>query len=493
MSLGKNVLKLVSSRVAVQVITFSTAPIIVRLFSPDQFGVRQVFMSIFYIITVISCLRYELSIPLGRNKREAAASFTLSMLFTLIFTFVLLVLVPFLKGSIARWYKMPELEIFLGLLPVFILLMGLRVSIRYWAARERKFGAIAWSDFGSALGHNPVTLAWGLIIGSSLTGLFVGSFGGIAVGLTLLLVFCGRKLISDIKNAHLDFKVLLKVAKLHKKFPIFSTWSGLLNAFSNQLPVIILGLYFPKAVVGYYFLARSMANLPMRFVGESVGQVFFPTAAKEYNKTGNLSKIVRNIFKRLVQIGIFPMVTLSFLGAPLFGFVFGERWIEAGVYAQILAPWLLIMFISSPLSTVFSILNRQGTNLILNMISIVGRAGSLLAGCVFFSPRVALGMFTAFSVFIYIVRIIFELKLSNVSILWAAKKISKYVAFSCILILPVKFISWFAADLIVVLATVFVIMVYAAVLLKVEPSLGKFVLTILRKLEIGKSSIQRES
>jgi hypothetical protein len=73
-------------------------------------------MSIAGVITVIACLRYELSIPLGKNEKEASASFTLSLFFTLIFTVVVLAVVPVLKGKIAQWFKAPELKMFLWLL-----------------------------------------------------------------------------------------------------------------------------------------------------------------------------------------------------------------------------------------------------------------------------------------------------------------------------------------------------------------------------------------
>ena len=46
MSIGRNVLKLLSSKVATQILSFATAPIIARLYSPDDFGVRQIFLSI---------------------------------------------------------------------------------------------------------------------------------------------------------------------------------------------------------------------------------------------------------------------------------------------------------------------------------------------------------------------------------------------------------------------------------------------------------------
>jgi O-antigen/teichoic acid export membrane protein len=73
-SFGTNVLKLLSSKIASQAITFVTAPIIARIFLPEHFGTVQLFSSISGVIVVISCLRYELSIPPGRDKNEVMAS-----------------------------------------------------------------------------------------------------------------------------------------------------------------------------------------------------------------------------------------------------------------------------------------------------------------------------------------------------------------------------------------------------------------------------------
>ena len=204
MSIGRNVLKLLSSKVATQVIAFVTAPIIARLYSPDDFGIRQLFMSISTVIVVITCLQYELSIPLGKDEKEASASFTLSLFFTLIFTLVVLAAVPVLKGKIAQWFKAPELKVFLWLLPISVFIGGLGNSLRYWAAREGIFGAMAWSNFGSSLSGRLITIAWAVIIGSSAAGLFAGYFAGAAFGLLLILVFLSRRLVFDIKNAHLN-------------------------------------------------------------------------------------------------------------------------------------------------------------------------------------------------------------------------------------------------------------------------------------------------
>ncbi len=452
-SLGVSITKLVSGKVAVQVITLAAAPIIARLFSPDDFGVRQIFMSIASVIGVITCLRYELSIPLARDEKEASASFTLSLFLTIVFTLAVLTMVPVIKGKMAQWFKSPELDVFLWLLPGVVFIGGLVKSLRYWAAREGRFGAMAWSDFGAALSGRLTMIVWALIIGASAAGLLAGYVIGVIFSILLLLLFLSRKLISDINNAHLNFGTLWTTAKHHKKFPIFSTWSGLLNAVSAQLPTIILGLYFSTTVVGYYSLGYRLVSLPVGLLGGSIAQVFFPAAAKEYNETGTLSEIVSNMFKRLVQIGVFPLVALGFLGASLFSVIFGEKWIEAGIYAQILSSYLMCQFVSSPLSAICSILQRQGTLLAWNVVFAFCRLLGLSLGARTGKPLIALLLYNIAGIIAYSFLTVWILRNSRISLRWGGKMFLKYLGLSCLLLLPVGYLAYTWGNIFIVLGS----------------------------------------
>ena len=103
----------------------------------------------------------------------------------------------------------------------------------------------------------------------------------------------------------------------------------------------------------------------MNMVGGAVAQVFFQKASEAHNRTGNLSKVVEEVFNRLVSLGIFPILLLTLIGEDLFIVAFGERWAEAGVYMQILGLWIFFQFISSPISTLFAVLEKQNYGLFL--------------------------------------------------------------------------------------------------------------------------------
>ena len=482
MSIGRNVLKLSFGRLATQVVSLIAAPIMAWLFLPKHFGTLQIFGSIASVIIAITCLGYELSIPLGENKKKTSASFVLSVLLTIIVTLLVLTAVPILKEDIARWFKAPELKIFLWLLPLAVFIGGMRKPLRYWAAYEGRFGAMAWSEFCCALSGKLVVIAWALIIGASVTGLFAGYFVSEAFGILLLLVFLSRRLVSDIKNANLDFKMIWTTAKDYKKFPIFTTWSGLLSTISRNLPAIILGLCFSTTVVGYYAIGKRLISLPMNLLSSSIAKVFFPTAAKEYNETGTLSKIVSNVFRKLVQIGVFPMIALGVLGAPLFGLVFGEKWIEAGVYTQILSIWMLLVFITSPLCAAFDILQRQGTALAFNIGLVSSRALALLLGAQMGGPRMALGVFVVVSIIGWSFMLCWILRNSGVSLRWGLGTFLKYAGSSSLLLLPTGYFAWVWGNIFIALTSLgFGALLYAYGLYRFDPGIREFTAQILSK------------
>jgi len=464
-SFGTNVLKLLSSKIASQAITFVTAPIIARIFLPEHFGTVQLFSSISGVIVVISCLRYDLSIPLGRDKNEVMASFIISVISALVIALVSFVAVLILKAKVALWLKSPELETFLWFLPLTVLLGGIGSAIRYYASRSGKFGAMAWADFGSVSGSIFITIPFGLIFGASAKFLFIGQITGMILSILILFIFLSREFLSEAKTANLSIRDIWEVAKYHKKFPIYDIWTGLFNTVSIQLPPIILGIYFSTTVVGYYSLGNRFVGLPMALLGGSIAQVFFPSAAKEYSETGKLTNIVNSTFKRLIQIGVFPFMVLGFFGGPLFGFVFGENWIEAGVYTQILSIWITFFFMVSPLTSVFGILKKQEKLLIYSVFLLFIRFLALVIGSWLGPPRLALVCFAIVGAVSNIIIIYIIFYYAKITIRLGAITFVKYLFQSLLLLIPTFFFKLYKMNtLFILVSCIITSIVYALIL-----------------------------
>jgi len=146
-----------------------------------------------------------------------------------------------------------------------------------------------------------------------------------------------------------------------------------------MLPALLLGYFFTPAVVGYYALGHRVLAMPMGVVGGSIAQVFFPRA-NEAKRSGNLDQLTLEMFQRLLAIGFVPILLITIVAPDLFAVIFGARWLIAGEYVRWLSLWLLFVFISSPLSNLYSVMERQRDGLIVNIIMFSTRLLALIIG-----------------------------------------------------------------------------------------------------------------
>jgi O-antigen/teichoic acid export membrane protein len=200
--------------------------------------------------------------------------------------------------------------------------------------------------------------------------LFVGQIADSAAGIGTLFSKLARVKPFFFKN--ISWNEIKLAAKRYKKFPLVQSWSQLLLSLGAQLPILLLGSFYGIKVAGIFGLANGMINLPMDLIGQSVAQVYYAEISK-YGKN-NPQKIYAlsiSITKKLLWIGLIPVIILILLGPWLFSTIFGHEWHEAGLYARYLSFLILTRFISSPIANAFNVFEKQGIQLTLNIIRVI--------------------------------------------------------------------------------------------------------------------------
>lgn len=407
-------------------------PILSRIFTPEAFGFAALFASIVGTISVVVCLRYEHSIMLAQTDEEAVNLLVACLCFAFIIAGISALIIFLGDDLIARLLNSPELRKYLWLVPVAVLISGMSLPLRYWNSRIKHFGHLSIAQLMSSVTTQATRL------GAGFAGFVTG---GVLIATTILgqivstIILSARLWRGDrhLFRGNISRVKMIAGIKLYKKFPIFSTWSILLNTASHQLPTLLLAFYFSPKIVGFYALGKRALSMPMSLVGTAITQVFFQRASEEHNRTGDLSQVVEQVSRRLVCLGIFPILLLTLIGEDLFVVAFGARWVEAGVYMQILGIWLFFSFIFSPIGTLFSILEKQGTNLIFNAVLFITRLLSLIAGGMAGSPRVALILFSATGVTSLIGMYYWLFRKAGISFAQPIRYIGKY----CLYCLPI--------------------------------------------------------
>ena len=187
------------------------------------------------------------------------------------------------------------------------------------------------------------------------------------------------------------------MARRYRRFPLLSTWGGLLTQAGIQAPPILLAALYGPHVAGWYALGQRVVAVPTVLVGSSIAQVYL--ARVSVLARGDVRRVRRLFFKAagvLFLIGLPPFGALALAGPRLFAAVFGAPWEETGRFVQILSGMLLVQFVVVPLSQTLHVLQRQGLQLAWDATRLVLVVGTLVLGArAGWRPEATLALFAA--------------------------------------------------------------------------------------------------
>jgi len=188
----KNVFTLISGTTLAQIISLAIYPALSRIYTPDDFGVFALYMSVLTITNIMATAKYELAILMPRQDRDGLNLIGVSGLITVLVSLVLLVPVVLLNRQIAGILGNEKIAFWLYLIPVSTFLNGLYQSLNYWSIRNKRFRNITAANLSQSLSNSSVKLGAGALAGGPF-GLIAGALIGQLAGfLTFFMNFIGK-------------------------------------------------------------------------------------------------------------------------------------------------------------------------------------------------------------------------------------------------------------------------------------------------------------
>lgn len=389
----KNTFALLTGATITQLIPLITAPILSRIYLPEYYGYIGLYISFSTIATSITNLQLSQAIIVTETKEEEDNLVLLCLLLTILFTFISLIIVFFYNHFNLNQKVHNSLNLWLWFLPLSILINGMSTIYIKLLTKHNKFRLLSFSRVSTTIITVSISLFVGYLTKTEL-GLFLGLLIGQFTGLFIIMV--GSKELA--LNIHSCKKEkMIGLIKKHKKFTLFTLPSDFLGNWSSQLPIQMITYYSTANAVGLFNYTQRMVSIPINLISGSTAPVFAQRATKDYLNDGCCRPIYIKTSLMLAGIGFLPFLGLLLFAPNLFGLVFGEKWIEAGIYAQILTPMFYLKFIVNPLSFVFYLANKQFEDFILNIFTIVLIFLSLYLGHYFFNNVYWMLVFFSFS------------------------------------------------------------------------------------------------
>ena len=367
-----DVLKLSFGTLAGRLIALAALPLSTRLYAPEDFVLLAVFLALVNTLAVVACLRLEIAIPIVETDAEAADLLALALLIAAGLAIVIGVPALLMPDRVAGWLGNPAIAPFLWLVPLGVAMAGSYSALQYWTTRARRFGDIARTSVGQALAGVTATLALGWL-GVAPFGLLVGNVLNNGAGGISLAVRALRHKHTATRGIRLrDLGVTLR---RNRRYPIFSIPEALLNTASVQLPVLVIAAQ-AGLEAGFLLLAMQMMTAPMTVLGNSLSLVYVSRAPQEY-QAGSLAPFTLGIMRRLVVVGVGPLLLAGATAPHVFPWLFGPSWERSGEIMTWLVPWMALQFIASPVSMVMYVTGRQRAMLALTAIGLVQRMGAV--------------------------------------------------------------------------------------------------------------------
>jgi len=406
----KDVFTLMGGIGIAQVIPIAVSPILTRLYTPEEFGLLAFYAAWIAIIGVVATGRYEMAIliPDSDSKAKNLAAFAV-LLVAAAFLITLFVFLLFGKDIIA-YLGFEGFDLLIILIPAGVLGIALFQVFIYLLNRTRDYKGMATTKIGRSGGGSAVQLLLGYASFSTYGLLFGKLFGDLIS--TAYGWWLSRKN-ERLKDLQLDWGEMKNQAKTYREFPKVNAPHALTNTSSSSLPNILLASFFSSGIAGFYSLSHRICFAPVQLISSSVQQVYSRTLTERYNRDQEIHDFSISVCKQLSLAAVVPFGILLLFAPSLFEFVFGESWREAGVYSQILTPFLFMVFIVSPLTYIPLLLNEQRKAFKIDIVYLILRVAALTGGLLAGSAWIAIAAFSAVGVAVQLYLLFWILSLTK--------------------------------------------------------------------------------
>ncbi|PSR18714.1 hypothetical protein C8255_05980 [filamentous cyanobacterium CCP3] len=404
----RNVLTLMTGTTIAQVVPLLASPILRRIFSPEEFGVLALYISISSLAVIFGTGQYHIAVVLPKRQKDAVNIVALCILtgsIVSLLSLMALILYGLFPGNLE--YQ----STWIYFVPLKVLTASSILALDAWTIRKKRFSALAKARISQSFLMVIVNISGGLF-GFGTYALLIGSAAGDIVHLGYLGILSWHKEKSYLMTV--NWGSLKTQALEYRKFPLYSLPSSLISTAGSEMPIFLLNGFFGKTVLGYLSLTQRMIAVPTAIISTAILDVFKERASAEYRVLGNCKKTFQKTFKALLLISSLLVLSIVFLSPLLIRLVFGEEWANSAYYARALSPYFFFSFLVSPLTYVFFMAGKQKEVFLIHCYVFLSVPASLIIGNhLFREPEATLFVYSINYSVIYVFYLIRSFQLSR--------------------------------------------------------------------------------
>lgn len=317
-----------------------------HLYNEDEMGLFRNLVAFATIAAMAVTLRLELAIPLADRDEEGD---DLARLTLALGTVLALALVPV---AVVLAYGPrpvpPEYRLSVLIAPFLLWASAGFNVLRSHLSRRQQFREVSNSNVTGTVATVGVQLALGAARQTG-TGLGIGYGVGRLLSTGIMLRACGlawRR------------RPRWGLVRRWAQFPRWILVPAVLNAVTVGAVTPLITVFYDQGFAGQFGFSQLLLAAPVALLGQAVASVFYVRFAAMHRQEQDTSRHMVRLAGVLLSIALAIFVPITLLGREAFVLIWAQKWETAGLITGILAPYLMIQFVSSPLSGYATVKNE---------------------------------------------------------------------------------------------------------------------------------------
>lgn len=394
------------TRLLVKSLGIISSLILVRLLTPEDFGVIAIVMSIYSFIELFGLFGFNAAIiqKTDPQKSDYDTTFTINLTFGILAASLMFLMAPYL-AEFFNDLKLIEVFRWVALMFLFNALVNIKVVD---FQRDMEFKKELILQLTPKLFSFFVTLylAW-----------YLRSYLALVYGMLVLSLF--NVIQSYIMKPYLPSLSIKGGKELFR----FSKWLMLNNIFyyvNNKSIDLIVGKMISTKAAGLYSISQEMATLPVSEIGAPINKASYPAYSKAKGDYKELSRLFYNTCSMITILALPTSLGLYSVADFFVPVVLGVKWMRSIEVIQLLSLAAFIISLSSNNGYIFMAIGKPRITTAISAIRIMILL-ILLFGIMSFdnisSPALAILCSAVCNFFISFTWLKFEINISFRSIL----------------------------------------------------------------------------
>lgn len=323
------------------VCTLLKISILARLLDKSDFGLMAIitfvmgFVDLFMDMGISVAILHKQKI----SRSEYSSLYWINIIFSVLIYLVILGITPL----ISLFYEEESLNILIPLTGISILIVALGRQYKTILQKNLNFKKIAIIEITSAVISliSAVILAW-------------KGFGVLALVYSLLVNYTLVSLsflLTGFVSHPIRFHFNFKETKGFLKIGIFQVGSQIVNYFTRDLDILLIGKFFGTEILGGYSLAKQLVFRPAQIINPILTQVATPTLAKIQHNLDLLKKNYLRLINWVSSINFLAYLTIFIFAPFLVQIFYGDDYDGIVSVVRILCVYMYIRALGNPVGS----------------------------------------------------------------------------------------------------------------------------------------------